>query len=212
MQRANGVLAAAILALGVSFGLSACAPASTQGSGPGQQSTQQGQPDNSSQGDSADSGGTATDGGTDPSQSTVRTGPVAQYGGPAYGDQGDAEVVEPGVWCKTIAVFWGGDQPIPDGVAFTFDNAVPDHAGLDVEGGVCGTANADRSCLGMTVQANESGIFCSIVVKPGPDFVDGTSITFTGTLTCPTSEICDAVAARQVEPGPPIVVHTPPGA
>jgi hypothetical protein len=211
-QRAKGVLAAVILALGVSLGLSACAPAPTQGSGSGQQQTQQGQPDSSPQGDQADSGGTATDGGTDPAQDTVRTGPVAQYGGPAYGDQGDAEIVEPGVWCKTIAVFWGGDEPIPDGVRFTFKTAVPDQPGLDIQGAVCGTAGADRSCLGMTVEANESGIVCSIEVLPTADFVDGTTVSFTGTLECPTSEICDAVAARQVDPGPPIVVNTPEGA
>ena len=49
--------------------------------------------------------------GEDPAQSRVRTGPVAQYGGPAYGDQGVAEIIEAGLWCKTIKVFWGGDVP-----------------------------------------------------------------------------------------------------
>jgi hypothetical protein len=53
---------------------------------------------------------------------------------------------------------------------------------------------------------------CSIEVLPTADFVDGTTVSFTGTLECPTSEICDAVAARQVDPGPPIVVNTPEGA
>lgn len=159
-----------------------------------------------------DSGDTDSDGGEDPEQDRVRTGPVADYGGPAYGDQGGAEIVEPGVWCKTIAVFWGGDEPVPDGVTFTFEEAVADQDGLTVEGGVCGTRNADRSCLGMTVAANESGIFCSIVVKPSDGFVDGTGITFTGTLECPTAEICDAVVARTVDPGPTIIVNTPEGA
>lgn len=161
--------------------------------------------------DGGDDGGDS-DGGEDPDQDLVRTGPVADYGGPAYGDQGEAELVETGVWCKTIAVFWGGSEPIPEGVRFTFEEAVPDRDGLDVEGGVCGTSGADRSCLGMTVEANESGIFCSIVVRPGEGFEDGTTISFTGTLDCPSAEICDAVVARDVEPGPAIVVNTPEGA
>jgi|GEM_PF-4707298 len=155
-----------------------------------------------------DQGQADSDGGEDPAQDRVRTGPVAQYGGPAYGDQGTAEVLEPGLWCKTIAVFWGG-EPVPDGVAFTFEQAVTDHAGLQVDGGVCGTRGADRSCLGLLVEANASGIFCSLVLRPGDDFQDGTTITFTGTLSCPTSEICDQVAAREVEPGPPIIVDDP---
>lgn len=155
-----------------------------------------------------DQGQTDSDGGEDPAQDRVRTGPVAQYGGPAYGDQGTAEVLETGVWCKTIAVFWGGD-PVPQGVRFTFENAVTDRPGLRVDGGVCGTRGADRSCLGMIVQANESGIFCSLVLRPGGEFQDGTAITFRGTLECPTAEICDQVAAREVEPGPPIIVNDP---
>jgi hypothetical protein len=153
-----------------------------------------------------DDGG--SDGGEDPAQDRVRTGPVAQYGGPAYGDQGVAEVIEAGLWCKTIAVFWGGD-PVPDGVRFTFEGAVTDRSGLEVQGGVCGSRGADRSCLGMTVEANASGIFCSIVLRPGDGFQDGTALTFTGTLECPTAEICDAVVARDVQPGPPIVVNDP---
>ncbi|WP_164743543.1 hypothetical protein [Microbacterium sulfonylureivorans] len=161
--------------------------------------------------DQGDDGGD-TDGGEDPEQDLVRTGPVAEYGGPAYGDQGEAEINDDGTWCKTIAVFWGGSEAVPEGVRFTFDEAVPDRAGLDVEGGVCGTRSADRSCLGMTVEANESGIFCSVVVIPGPEFADGTTISFTGTLECPTVEICDSVVARDVEPGPPLVVNTPEGA
>ncbi|MDY0909663.1 hypothetical protein [Microbacterium sp. CFBP9034] len=153
------------------------------------------------------------EGDEDPEQDLVRTGPVAEYGGPAYGDQGEAEIVEDGVWCKTIAVFWGGSEPVPEGVRFTFEQAVPDRGGLDVESGVCGTSGADRSCIDMpAVEANESGIFCSIVVRPTAEFQDGTSITFTGTLECPTREICDAVVARDVVPGPPIVVNTPEGA
>lgn len=156
-----------------------------------------------------DSDGGGSDGGEDPAQDRVRTGPVAQYGGPAYGDQGVAEVIAAGVWCKTIAVFWGGGEPIPEGVRFTFDGAATDRPGLQVEGEACGSRGADRSCLGLTVAANESGIFCGLLLRPSADFQDGTLISFVGTLECPSAEICDAVAARAVDPGPPIVVTDP---
>lgn len=154
-----------------------------------------------------DEGGGESDGGEDPAQDRVRTGPVAQYGGPAYGDQGTAEIIEAGLWCKTIAVFWGGD--VPEGVRFTFQNAVTDRPGLAVESAVCGSREADRGCLDMTVEANQSQITCSLVLRPGSDFQDGTAITFVGTLECPTAEICDIVAAREVDPGPPIIVDDP---
>lgn len=230
-RRAIVAVAAVIATLGLAVSLSACgvpvsdeaAPTQTrtpQAHRPTPTSTPQSTPDevesDEPQGEpDVDEVGTRradTDGGNDPAQDTVRTGPVAQYGGPAYGDQGAAEVIDTGVWCKTIAVFWGGGDPIPDGVRFTFLTGVPDRPGLAVQGGVCGSAGADRSCLGMTVEANQSGIFCSIVVLPAADFVDGTTVSFTGKLECPTSDVCDAVAARQVAPGPPIVINTPAGA
>ncbi|WP_347975538.1 hypothetical protein [Microbacterium sp. ProA8] len=154
-----------------------------------------------------DDGEGDADGGEDPAQDRVRTGPVAQYGGPAYGDQGVAEIIEAGMWCKTIKVFWGGD--VPEGVRFTFQSAVTDRPGLAVKSEVCGSREADRGCLDMTVEANESEITCSLVLRPGSDFQDGTKITFVGTLECPTAEICDIVAAREVIPGPAIIVEDP---
>ena len=192
--------------------LAGCAPAVTDGAAdddptPTQTSADDG--DGNGDGDSSEDNG---DGEDDPDQDLVRTGPVAEYGGPAYGDQGEAEVVESGVWCKTIAVFWGGDEQIPEGVRFTFEKAVADQPGLETESGVCGTLGADRSCLGMTVEANASGIFCSVIVRPGVDFAEGTTITFEGTLECAKAQDCDTVVARRVEPGPPLVVNTPGGA
>jgi hypothetical protein len=157
--------------------------------------------------DHGENGETDPDGDEDPAQDRVRTGPVAQYGGPAYGDQGVAEVISTGVWCKTIAVFWGGT--VPEGVRFTFQHAVTDRGGLHVESGVCGSRGADRSCLGMTVGADDSQLTCSLVLRPDADFQDGTSILFEGMLECPTSEICDIVVARDVKPGPAIVVVNP---
>ncbi|WP_137843499.1 hypothetical protein [Microbacterium sp. 2FI] len=207
---------AIIVALTLLLTLSGCAPAGGDGAPDPVATADAGQDaadDDTDAGDGQDSddGDAGSDGAEDPVQEQVRTGPVADYGGPAYGDQGEAEIVEEGVWCKTIAVFWGGDVAVPEGVRFTFDEAVPDRAGLAVEDGVCGTLGATTSCVGLTVEANESGIFCSLTLRPGDDFEDGTTITFIGTLECPTVEACDAVATRTVEPGPPIVVNTPAG-
>ncbi|QGF22626.1 hypothetical protein [Raineyella fluvialis] len=153
-------------------------------------------------------GSTAPDGPQDPKQSRVRTGPVASFGGPAYGDQG-VEVTGKGTWCDTIAVFWGGD--IPAGVTFRFDKAVTKPStGLGVQPGVCGTKGADRTCLGLTFRSSDKdAVFCSMVLRPTSGFKDGTTITFVGTLTCPTAAVCNQVAARKVTPGPPIVVTTP---
>jgi len=208
---------ATILSLVAAFALVGCGtPVTTEDAGrtttaspsPSTDATEEASAEGETDTGGEDQGQADSDGGEDPAQDRVRTGPVAQYGGPAYGDQGTAEVLEPGVWCKTIAVFWGGDA-VPDGVSFTFENAVTDRPGLRVDGGVCGTRGADRSCLGMLVAANESGIFCSLVLRPGGDFQDGTTITFRGTLECPTAQICDQVAAREVDPGPPIIVNDP---
>ena len=154
----------------------------------------------------------APDGIEDPRQQRTRTGPVASFGGPAYGDQG-VEEIEPGKWCDTIAVFWGGDTPIPPGVTFRFDRAVTDPpTGLGVQRGICGTKGTDRTCLGLTVKHDAGAMFCSIVLLPTTKFVEDTEITFVGTLTCPTSAVCDRVAARRVDAGPAIVVTTPTGA
>ncbi|GAA3625649.1 hypothetical protein GCM10022200_05010 [Microbacterium awajiense] len=208
MPRGRVASFAAVVSLALALVLSACAPVSEEGT-PSSVVSQAG---GGADADHADEeGGGQTDGQADPEQETTRTGPVAQYGGPAYGDQGTAEVLEDGAWCKTLAVFWGGDQPVPAGVSFTFETAVVSPGGLTVESAVCGTRNADRACLGLTVAADEDGIFCSLLLRPDDAFADGTTITFTGTLDCPTSEVCDQVAARKVDPGPPIVVNDPDG-
>lgn len=189
--------------------LSGCAPASNEGGVDNGGSSENGGTDNG--GGQEGNGG---DGPVDPEQDRVRTGPVAEYGGPAYGDQGEAEVVAEGVWCKTLQVFWGGSEAVPDGVTFTFTEPVVDQPGLEVTNTACGTSpetgESLASCLGLTIDANATA-WCGLEVRPAPDFVEGTGITFIGTIECPTAEVCDAVAARQVDPGPPVVVNTPAG-
>ncbi|SDC01838.1 hypothetical protein GA0111570_11446 [Raineyella antarctica] len=158
----------------------------------------------------ATGGSTTPDGAEDPKQTRIRTGPVASFGGPAYGDQGTDRIGN-GMWCDTIQVFWGG--AVPAGVTFRFDRAVTKpSSGLDVRPGTCGTKGADRTCLGLTFRSSDKeGVTCSIVLRPRSNFREGTTITFEGTLTCPTSAVCNQVAAREVTPGPPIVVTTPSG-
>jgi hypothetical protein len=155
---------------------------------------------------------TGTDGPADPAQGRVRVGPAVDYGGPANGDQGATELIAGGLWCETVLVFWGGEQgSVPAGVRFTFESAVPDQPGLQVKGGGCGSEAPDTSCVGLTMGADASQILCSLTLLPGPDFVDGTRISFNGRLECPTAEVCKAVASRVVERGPPITVNRPAG-
>ena len=52
-------------------------------------------------------------------------------------------------------------------------------------------------------------IFCTLVIQPTADFVNGTVLGLAGTLECPTSDVCDAMAAREIEQGPPILICDP---
>ncbi|MCW3494622.1 hypothetical protein [Microbacterium sp. SSM24] len=209
MPRSLGrvALGAAIVAVALLF--CGCAPAVDEGAG-GNDGTST---DGGGSTPSEENGGGGSEGEEDPEQDRVRTGPTVDYGGPDDGDQGDATVLEPGVWCETVAVFWGGD-PVPEGVRFTYTEAIVDRAGLEVTDDACGTDFDGvplASCIGFVLEADASG-FCSLEVRPGDDFVDGTRITFAGTLECPTAEACVAVEERAVEPGPPIEIFTPEGA
>jgi hypothetical protein len=157
-----------------------------------------------------------TNGGAeDPDQERVRTGPTVDYGGPAYGDQGETELIADGVWCERVALFWGGSAPIPDGVVMEFTEALIEPALVEVTANPCGTdfgtGAALPSCIGLKLEANASA-FCGLEILPGPDFLEGTIITFAGTMTCPSAEACDAVEARDAEKGPQIIVNTPVGA
>lgn len=155
--------------------------------------------------------GGAPDGPEDPQQGRVRSGPVASFGGPSHGDRG-TEVWSGGTWCATVGVFWGGEAPVPADVTFRLDRAVTSpRGGLDVLPGICGTQDADRTCIGLVLPGDVADVTCSLVLRPRAGFVDGTEITFEGTLTCPTSAVCDRMKTRTVTPGPPIVIHRPEG-
>ena len=111
-----------------------------------------------------------------------------------------------------MAVFWGGE--VPEGVVFTYTDAIVDTEGLEVTSNACGVdfdGAPLASCIGLTLEANASKT-CGLEVRPAEEFVEGTGITFAGTLECPSAEACVAVENRDVQPGPPIKVFTPGGA
>lgn len=186
-----------------------CAPSSDEGQPPIDETA-------ATDGDEGTDDGGGDDGGddggaVDPEQDRIRTGPTVDYNGPDDGDQGTA-LIEPGVWCTTVAVFWGGD-PVPEGVRFTYTEAIVDRAGLAVTANACGVdfeGTPLESCIGFVLEANAAGT-CGLEVRPSDAFAEGTGITFAGTLECPSAEACVAVENRTVDPGPPIVVFTPSG-
>lgn len=156
-------------------------------------------------------GAGAPDGPEDPEQGRIRSGPVASFGGPSHGDRG-TEVWSGGTWCTTVGVFWGGEAPVPADVTFRLDKAVTSPwGGLDVLPGICGTQDADRTCIGLVLPGDVADVTCSLVLRPRAGFIDGTEITFEGTLTCPTIAVCDRMKTRTVTPGPPIIIHRPEG-
>ena len=122
-----------------------------------------------------------------------------------------AEVIEPGVWCKTIAVFWGGT--VPDGVRFTFETAVTDRPGSQVEGGVCGSRGADRCLPGHDASRRTTpSIFCSLIVlRPGREFEDGTTHHASRERSSVRQPRCAMRRGARGRPGPPIVVTPTPG-
>jgi hypothetical protein len=208
LARRTGRTAIAVAVLAVALLFAACAPTTTEGGavGPTETGTPEPEPDPDP---------TPTDGEEpDPDPELVRTGPTVNYGGPAYGDQGETQLVADGVWCETVALFWGGSQPIPEGVVMTFTEALVDADVLEVTENACGTDPGTGeplpSCIGLELDANESA-FCGLEVIPGALFADGTVITFGGTMTCPTAEDCATVETRDAEEGPEIVVDTPAG-
>jgi hypothetical protein len=145
----------------------------------------------------------------DPEQETRRTGPSVAIGGPPSGGQG-LEDLGDDRWCQGIALFWGSEG-VPEGVTFTVEGITSDPEGVVLADGqeVCGRFGAERECIGFTLEYDTVNIFCTLVLQPTADFVNGTVLGLAGTLECATADICDAMATREVEQGPPILICDP---
>ncbi|MEZ3161071.1 hypothetical protein AB1K54_11100 [Microbacterium sp. BWT-B31] len=142
----------------------------------------------------------------DPAQQTRRSGPIAEFGGPPFGDQGSESLGE-GQWCSTVALFWGGEPP--QNASFTIDGVQSSPSGaLSAEGAVCGSRGAEVPCVGFTMTPETSSVFCSMILIAGPAFEGEAQVTFVGTLECTEPQYCDAAIAREAQPGPPIVISS----
>jgi hypothetical protein len=200
------IAAAAVLALApLAVGCGAGAPSSGSGG-----------PSVAVGSDSGDDGlGTAQPEGTeDPSQQTRADGVVATFGGPSQGDSA-TDVVDAQTECKTIAVFWGSE--VPAGIAYTIDGAIGadvssgapvEVPGLRVDHGPCGSQDA-ADCLGLTIDDLGAPGACSLVVRIGAGFREGTALLLTGTLTCTAATDCATVRARVADQGPAVFVCDP---
>jgi len=193
-------LALAVVIAGSLASLAACAPASTEGVATQNASPQASDPE------VAPSAGEVI---VDPEQEPRRTGPSVDLGGPPSGGQG-LEDLGDGRWCEGIALFWGGEG-VPEGVTFTVEGitSTPEGVVLADDQEVCGEFGADRGCIGISLSHDTVNTFCTLVVQPSADFVNGTVLGLAGTLECPTGAVCDAMATREVEQGPPIVICDP---
>ena len=198
-RRLRALVLAVMLAGSVAFS-SACSPATTEGAGEETASPQETE---------QDVGPSEDDVILDPEQEARRTGPSVAIGGPPSGGQG-LEDLGDGRWCEGIALFWGG-AGVPEGVTFTVEGITSDPEGVvladDQE--VCGQFGAESECIGLPLRNDSGTIFCTLVVQPTPEFVNGTVLGLTGTLECPTEDVCDAMATREIEQGPPIVICDP---
>ena len=192
-------LVLAVVLAGAVASLAGCAPGVTEGGGGETPSSQDSQPSVEPTDDVI----------IDPEQTARRTGPSVDIGGPPSGGQG-LEDLGDGRWCEGIALFWGGEG-VPEGVTFTVESITSDPAGVvladDQE--VCGQFGADRACIGSALDYDTVNVFCTLVLQPTAEFVNGTVLELAGTLECPTEDVCDAVATRDVEQGPPIVICDP---
>ena len=149
----------------------------------------------------------------DPVQETRRTGPAVDIGGPPSGGQG-LEDLGDGRWCQGIALFWGSGsdtEGVPEGVSFTVEGITSDPAGLvladDQE--VCGQFEFESGCIGVPLTYDAANLFCTLVLQPTAGFVNGTVLGLAGTLECPTEDVCDAMATREIDQGSSIVICDP---
>ncbi|MFE1663352.1 hypothetical protein [Microbacterium sp. P02] len=146
------------------------------------------------------------DGPADPAQTTRRTGPIAEYGGPPYGLQGDPEPVGEGAWCATVGLFWG-DPGAPEDVTFRLTGTISVPVDALTAGTTgCGSIAPDQPCLGFTMSADTPFTACSLPLTETAAFAGSAEVTFTGTLECSEPRFCDAAQARSADPGPPIVI------
>lgn len=198
-RRGLRALVLAVVLAGSVASLAACAPTSTEGAGRQTASPQDSEPGVRPSDDVI----------LDPEQETRRTGPSVDIGGPPSGGQG-LEDLGDDRWCEGIALFWGSEG-VPEGVTFTVEGITSDPEGVvladDQE--VCGQFGAERGCIGFALRYDTVNIFCTLVLQPTADFVNGTVLGLAGTLECPTEDVCDAMATREIEPGPPIVICDP---
>ncbi|WP_457102086.1 hypothetical protein [Microbacterium sp. P5_E9] len=205
----RAVVLAVVLAGSVAS-LAACAPTTTEGAG--EQTPSQSQSDQiASPSESEPTITPSDDVIVDPVQETRRTGPSVDIGGPPSGGQG-LEDLGDGRWCEGIALFWGsGSEGVPEGVTFTVEGITsnPEGVVLGDDQEVCGQFGAEHGCIGFPLTYDTVNIFCTLVLEPTADFVNGTVLGLAGTLDCPTKEVCDAMATREIEQGPPIVICDP---
>lgn len=201
----HAAMSAALLLTAI-LGLAACAPSADEGAPPQSEAPP---PDDGSTDAGDDTEDDADDAGgddlIDPTQETRRSGLAAEHGGPPYGDQGVFQVSE-GRWCSVVGFFWG-EQPPPENAVFTIDGIVssPDGA-LTAEGSDCAGLETPRDCIGLTVTPEDDFVECSMLLIEEAAFEPGATVRFVGTLECTEPRFCDAAIAREVTPGPPIVV------
>jgi hypothetical protein len=98
-----------------------------------------------------------------------------------------------------------------EGVTFTVEGITsnPEGVVLAADQEVCGQFGAESECIGLPLQHDSVTLFCTLVVQPTADFENGTVLGLSGTLECPTQDVCDAMATREIGQGPPIVICDP---
>lgn len=171
LRRILAVSAAFVLSLGAFGALTSCAAAPA--------GVQPQQPPVDGEG--------APDGPADPAQQTRIDGVAVSADGPSPGNL-FITLNDDDTWCKGATLFWS--PTVADGVFFTIEDI--SGAGLQMQQGDCGDL---PGCLGQDLPANEQ-LECSIRMRPTDDFEEVTPLQMTGSITCPSAEVCDEVRNR----------------
>ena len=127
------------------------------------------------------------DGPADPAQDTKIDGVAVSADGPSPGNL-FISLNDDGSWCKGATLFWS--PTVADGVFFTIENITG--PGLQVQAGDCGDL---AQCIGQDLPSNQQ-LECSIRMTAGNDFEEVTPLAMTGSITCPTADICSEVRGR----------------